>query len=182
MDVSRYIQAEAPRRYVGDAENEGATALVGGRERVVSGWGAYEVEKRAAARRRAGGGGTPWYAGRSFVGGQDVLESVVQARLGEGRDPLERAVGAFLSQYAHLRRRLCSGGDAWACLGVPAQKPLFVWPISADEIERLPKETDLGELQAVCGCVVELAARLTTPPSGAPLPAKLYELRRNRAV
>ena len=98
------------RVYYGNAEVDGETVVVGGREHPVGGWAAYEVDRRYA--RWEANPGDPEalprrrYPGRSYVGGQDALEGLFAAgEIAGGTHGRNRMMGNSLLECTVFGRR-----------------------------------------------------------------------------
>lgn len=151
----RHLQAG--KTYYGNAEPEGKTAIVGGTEVVIGGWAAYEATRRTAQweanpHSRAA---QPLsrYKGRTYVTGQDALESLVAARVRGGesgvqcRDPLARAAERLAAALEGFEAAVAKdGASVWARLGIPLDAPVAVSTISAEDVRYTIPETDIHEL------------------------------------
>jgi hypothetical protein len=164
-----------PKIYVGNAEPEGVTAVVGGREVVVGGWGKYEADRRRAKWEAAPR--DPYqvpaarYGGRSYITAQDTLDSLVTARVSGGDeapvlpDPLEVACGRLSAQLIAAENttdRVVRGG-------------------TVEDVENLPMETSPAALHQVAedaiiyaGALADLDLQLPPPPPAGipPLPTR----------
>jgi hypothetical protein len=143
------------KTYYGNAEPEGKTVIVGGTEVVVGGWAAYE-----ATRRQARWEANPHsraaqplsnYSGRTYITGQDALESLIGARVGGGtaqrRDPLARAAERLAAAIEAFEGAIAKDGPSvWARLGIPPDSPVAVSTISAEDVRYAVPETDVHEL------------------------------------
>jgi hypothetical protein len=190
------------RVYYGDAELEGPTLRLGGAEVVGEGWAAHEAARREAlweARPNAPAAEPRGrYAGRTYILGQDAVDSLLGARLGARRggaeegapaDPLQRAAARLAAALAAFDLALVSASRRrpsapWARLGLPAAAPLAVTTGTEADLAWAPRETDPAKLHALASGMAsfasnyararERAALSPPPPLGAlpPLPGR----------
>jgi len=175
------------RAYYGDAEPEGATVVVGGAEYSVGGWSAYELERRRCEREYgAPAGEDRHYAGRTYVTGEDVMESLFRGagvRGGGGpSDPLAEAS----ERYATALERRWGGAGVSGDLHAGASgsagpaneftgELVGALALGPDEARELAAETDpealLGAAEAIRAVAGEAAPAAAFPPIP-PLPRR----------
>jgi len=149
------------RVYYGNAEPEGKAVVLGGAEVVVGGWAAYE-----AARREARWVANPrdqttqprsWYGGRTYVSGQDAVESLVTARCFSERgvlnggsgpslnqaDPLARSAERLAAAITAFNRAVVTGATVWARLKVPPDLPVAVSTLTPEDVRYSAWDTDI---------------------------------------
>lgn len=206
--------AYAGRTYYGNAEPGGQTVVLGGAEIVVGGWAGYEATRRAArweanlhdrsAEPRS------HYGGRTYVSGQDVVESLVSARCrcgvtGGGEtdrqaktttaDPLERSAERLAAAITRFEDALAKSDTViWTRLNISPDTPVAVSTISPEDILFTVPETDVDALHRAAedaGIFASAYARedeqaqLRAPrPPGAlpPMPVREVALRGKRAT
>ena len=142
--------------YFGNAEPEGKTVIMGGAEVVVGGWATYEATRRQARWEANPHSKTAEplsrYGGRTYVSGQDALESLLDARTGGGEKtqagPLARAAERLAVAIEGFDAAVAREGPAtvWQRLGVPPDAPFAVSTISAADVRYSVPETDVHEL------------------------------------
>lgn len=150
---------EKTKTYYGNAEPEGKTVILGGTEVVVGGWAAYE-----ATRRRARWKSNPHsrvarplsnYTGRTYITGQDTLESLIGARASGGagapQDPLALSAERLAAALENFEQALAKDRTAtvWARLGVPPDAPFAVSTITAEDVRYTIPETSVHELHRI---------------------------------
>ncbi|GFR90072.1 hypothetical protein ElyMa_002558600 [Elysia marginata] len=180
--------SQAGKTYYGDAEPEGETILLGGAEVVVGGWAAYEAARRAARWKADPHTAQPLYhyKGRTYITGQDAVESLVVARIGgksgnQLHDPLVRAAKRLSAALESFEAALAKEGSSsvWARLGLPPDAPVAISTLSAEDLRHTFLETDVYELHRSAedagvfasnyARVEELSAlRAPTPPKTLP--------------
>lgn len=212
MDITRFIVEEegAPsspcscgvqgegRTYYGNAEPEGATVIIGGREVVAGGWAAHEVERRRAhwdanpRDRRAEPSSR--YKGRTYVSGQDTLESIFADRDAPEalHDPLPPAAHRLANALEALDNVLSRRGAStvWDRLGIPQGGPVVAAAITPDDIRCAAPETDVAELHRLAEDVAVLTASYSgtagvapAPPAGLPpLPRRTVSAYDNEGI
>jgi hypothetical protein len=163
----------AGRTYYGSAEPEGKTIILGGMEVVVGGWVAYEADRRRALweAKPHSQAAQPLsrYGGRTYITGQDALESLIGARAigGSGAnaykpsDPLARAAGRLAAALDTFETVVTKNEPTslWARLGIPSDTPFAVSMVSAEDIRYITPETDVYELHQAA----EAASLLASP-------------------
>lgn len=197
LDITAFIVDTAAgdpaaKVYYGNAEPEGHTVIVGGQAVVVGGWAAYEATRREArwqanpALPAAEPRGR--YGGRTYVTGQDAVESLLVARQS---DPLARAAPRLAAAVAKFNAAVLREGPTslWDRLGIPSDAPVAVSTITPVEISQAAAETDLEALHRAAEDAAILASgyarddelpglRAPRPPGGLPpLPAREVPLR-----
>lgn len=160
MDITQYVVSKADgaqpsgRVYYGNADPEGETAIVGGSEVVVGGWAAHEADRRRARwdanpRDRHAEPRT-WYGGRTYVTGQDAVESLVTARCGgdDERDPLARAAGRLATAISQFDKTVAREGAStlWNRLNIPESAPVAVSTLTPADVRDVIPSTDPTEL------------------------------------
>lgn len=199
--AAREAAGRAPRgrTYYGNAEPEGGVVEVAGAEVAVGGWAAYEATRRGArwAANPHSQAAEPLgrYPGRTYITGQDALESLLAARpgAGAGAGPLPRAAERLAAAVAAFEAAAAQGaggpGSAWDRLGVPPDAPLAVSTLSAAAVRHTAAETDVRELHSAAEAAGVYAAAYARPceqaslrpplPPGPlpPLPARAAEAR-----
>lgn len=142
----------AGRTIVGNAEPEGATVVVGGREVVVGGWAPYEVARREAMARvnprSRSARLAARYSGRSYVGGQEALDSIVTARVrrdGDESQPIDPLEAACERYACALEEVLDSGPSSTGGSGSSPGLVVGGGPLP-DDIRALADETDVNAL------------------------------------
>ena len=140
------------KTYYGNSEPEGKTVVVGGVETAVGEWVSWEANRRierfAANPYSAEAQPLSRYPGRTYISGQDALESLVNARVGGAAgDPLARAAKRLAHALDSYEEAVTSPGSSpWGGTSIPPASPVAVYPISAaDVIESIP-ETDIHQL------------------------------------
>jgi hypothetical protein len=152
-------QSADARTYHGSAPPDGKTVVVGGVEVVVGGWASYEATRRAARWRarphdpavelRAR------YGGRTYVSGQDAVESLVTARSAKHLsssakrlDPLARSAERLATAVSRFDEAVAQEGPAtiWGRLGIPPDAPVAVSTITPEDIRYTVPETDVHVL------------------------------------
>lgn len=157
------------RTYYGNAEPEGEVVVVGGAEYAVGGWAAYELDRRRA--RRKGGGAPAAYPRRTYVTGDDVIESLYRGR--ESADPLAIAAERYAGALEGLEREQRTPGGAFGggrdIVVVPAATPAG--------IRALATGTDPTQLQDAAEDAA-LAAGAPPPkfPPVPPLPRRTVQV------
>lgn len=157
--------------YYGNAEPEGPTVVVGGNEVVVGGWASYEAIRREAHwranPRNPEAEPRSWYGGRTYISGQDAVESLITSRCRRGRacskaadlrdgsdtganraDPLDRAAERLALAIEGFDKAVAREGatTVWGRLGVPPDAPVAVSTISPEDIRYASSDTDLAIL------------------------------------
>jgi hypothetical protein len=157
-------KAGGERAYYGNAAPEGLTVVVGGLERAAGGWAAYE-----AARRQARWAANPhdwtaqplsYYQGRTFVGGQDALESLIGRQPGPLADA-GRRLGAALGAFEAAARRR----SPWAGLKRGGGAPIAVSTLAAADVAEAAAETEPRALRRLAEDVCELAGAYAEGPA-----------------
>ena len=182
-DISGYFLAVPAKEgppYYGNAEPEGATAYVGGAERATGGWAAYEVTRRRARWEAAPQGGcepSRYYPGRTYISGNDVLESLfapppTQGGSVERTDPLAGAAERLAASLERLDAALAAPGPGslWARLGLAPDRVLTLPALTPAAVRGARPETDTRELHALAEEVSLLAAAAGEDPVPVPAP------------
>lgn len=193
LDITAFIvdtaaNDPAAKVYYGNAEPEGHAVVVGGQAVVVGGWAAYEATRRearwqanpalAAAEPRGR------YGGRTYVTGQDAVESLLAARqTARQSDPLARAAPRLAAAVAKFNAAVLREGPTslWDRLGIPSDAPVAVSTITPVEISQAAAETDLEALHRAAEDAAILASgyarddelpglRAPRPPRRTPAP------------
>lgn len=107
----------------GDSESHGqtldeapgqASAIIGGKERVIGGWAAYEIDRRECAGQQS----ADYYASRKFVSPLDVADSLLSSVPGSRADGeskvfMAEALGRLADAMA-AREKQISSPEWWA--------------------------------------------------------------------
>lgn len=191
VDITKYLvpsdtcPCAGAKTYYGNAEPEGKTVAVGGAEVAVGGWAAYEAARRQAQweARPHSRAAQPvsYYGGRTYVTGQDALESLVGARTEvprEGttarapRDPLARAAERLAAAVETFESAVARDSQSvWARLGVPPDAPFAISTIAAEDVRSAVPETDVRALHRAAEDAGVLASNYARPDELAALRA-----------
>lgn len=165
-DAADAADVYAGRTYYGNAEPNGQTVVLGGAEIVVGGWAGYEATKRAARWEAnlhdRGAEPRSHYGGRTYVSGQDAVESLVNARcrcgvVGGGKteaanektivDPLERSAERLATAITQFEVALAKDDTTiWTRLNISPDSPVAVSTISPEDIRFAIPESDVNAL------------------------------------
>ena len=157
------------RVYYGNAEVEGDTVILGGVEIVVGGWTSYEATRREARwmanPRDHAAQPRSWYGGRTYISGQDAVESLVMARCssrggvsgGNGGvssnqdDPLARSAERLTAAITAFDKVITREGlgTVWTRLGIPPDAPVAISTINPKDIQYSIQDTDVNLLHRV---------------------------------
>ena len=185
--VDKPVDKPAGRIYYGNAEPQGPSIVVGGQEWSVGGWAGYKIDRRHA-RWKIGSDKKPsrYYAGRSHISSQDVLESIfvpsadsTDEIVGGMEDPFELATERFARALERLNSLLSrkGPGSVWERLSLPPDTPVLVPDMSPEDVRGTRPETDIASLHEIAENVSMLVAsfdranaRLATPTPPESLP------------
>lgn len=188
-----------------------STATVGGVDYSFGGWGEYEAERRKAEREVRGGGesgGAPdpvqtYYAGRTFVGGKDVAESLLSARVPRA---MRKAADHLSKSLGNLEDTLCNPDDSglWQCTSPStlvepkrafrAFPSIVVPPLTSEDVDAFIKNGDFmspDDLYLIADDAIATAAAIKQnvrlPPAFKghafpPLPARVVPTKDEAAV
>ena len=134
------------------------TAIVGGVEYSVGGWGAYEINKRRARWEVTGGRTTSHYPNRTYIYADDAVLSIFGG--GNHTNPLRTAMKLLEEEVKRYEERQCMFDDknVWVC---DSLSMLDTTTQSITNIMNIPNwDTDVGVLSEIHGLV---GGELTLP-------------------
>jgi hypothetical protein len=157
------MSSPTQRVFYGNAEPSGKTVKIGGARVVVDGWAASEC----AHRKHAGAPARTRYPGRTYVQGQDALESILGARAdraagprGNPRmaDPLTRSVGRLAAALEAFTAAVVRGKSSpGRFLALPPDAPIAVASITADDVRQLGPAANVRDVYHMVSAVGDFA-------------------------
>lgn len=161
----------------GDGGAEPCRAVVGGREFVLGGWGAYEADRRAALWEFEGSRYRPYYAA-DLAGPEDAVRSLVSGgSRGFGNRALSGAASRLQLALGSLEDQYCSGEDGFFCAAPARPDSLTIPPLTAADLRAFledpeswadPSELyELGEAAGVAAAGAGAALPPLPPPTAA---------------